>query len=190
MINNKAASTDKASASIEKGVEVGSKTYAHGTFIVECFDKDGNKKWDSKAPNLVVTEGAQYMNDTFFDGVSYSAAWYLGLIQGPTSATITGADTLASKAWTEVTGYTGNRKAVTFGSATNADPSVINNNASPSQFIMNTSTNVVGAFLTTVATGTSGVLFSASNFQAPGNRAVVSGDTLNVTYVFSLDQTP
>jgi hypothetical protein len=46
---------------------------------------------------------------------------------------------------------------------------------------------VDGAFLASVDTGTSGVLFSVSAFQAPGDRAVVSGDTLNVTYQFSLD---
>jgi hypothetical protein len=38
-----------------------------------------------------------------------------------------------------------------------------------------------------VATGTSGTLFSESDFQSPGDRTVVSGDTLNVTYTFSLD---
>jgi len=35
--------------------------------------------------------------------------------------------------------------------------------------------------------GTTGILFSVSNFTSPGDRAVVSGDTLNVTYTFSLD---
>jgi hypothetical protein len=46
-----------------------------------------------------------------------------------------------------------------------------------------------GAFLTSSNTksGTTGVLFSASDFQAPGDRIVVSGDTLTVTYTFSLD---
>jgi hypothetical protein len=29
-------------------------------------------------------------------------------------------------------------------------------------------------------------LFSASDFTSPGDRAVVSGDTLNVTYTLSL----
>jgi hypothetical protein len=46
---------------------------------------------------------------------------------------------------------------------------------------------VAGAFLTNVDSGTSGILFSEANFQAPGDRTVVSGDTLNVTYTFSLD---
>jgi len=35
--------------------------------------------------------------------------------------------------------------------------------------------------------GTTGVLFSAADFQAPGDRSVVSGDIINVTYQFSLD---
>jgi hypothetical protein len=48
---------------------------------------------------------------------------------------------------------------------------------------------VSGAFLCSVATGTSGILFSASEFSAPGDRSVVSGDTLNVTYTFNLAAT-
>jgi hypothetical protein len=35
--------------------------------------------------------------------------------------------------------------------------------------------------------GTTGILFSAADFAAPGDRNVVSGDTLSVTYTFSLD---
>jgi hypothetical protein len=46
---------------------------------------------------------------------------------------------------------------------------------------------VAGAFLCTVASGTSGVLFSEADFAAPGDRTVVSGDTLIVTFTFSLD---
>ena len=116
----------------------------------------------------------------------------MGLITGPGSGTsIAAADTLASHSgWTEFTDYSGNRKAVTFGTATTADPSVIANSAAPSQFSITGSGGVVaGAFLCNVATGTSGVLFSASDFQSPGDRTVVSGDTLTVTYTFSLDAT-
>jgi hypothetical protein len=32
-------------------------------------------------------------------------------------------------------------------------------------------------------------LFSAADFSAPGDRTVASGDTLNVTYTFSLTAT-
>ncbi len=165
------------------------KANAGGVFTVQCFDKDGNMKWEEKSHNLVVNQGLQDMNTKYFAGSSYTAAWYLGLITGPgASTTIAAADTLASHAgWTENTDYSGNRKAVTFGTATTADPSVIDNSGSPAQFSMTGTATIAGAFLCNAASGTSGVLFSASDFQSPGDRSVVSGDTLNVTYTFSLD---
>ncbi len=166
------------------------KAKAGGVYTVECHDAEGNLKWEETTHNLVVNQGLQDMNTKYFAGSSYTAAWYLGLITGPGSGTtIAAGDTLASHAgWTEFTNYSGNRKAVTFGTATTADPSVIDNSASPSQFTISGGGGVVaGAFLCNAATGTSGILFSASDFQSPGDRTVVSGDTLTVTYTFSLD---
>jgi hypothetical protein len=169
------------------------KIHGGGVFTVQCFDKDGNLKWEIAQPNLVVNEGLKDMNDKYFSGSGYTAAWYLGLIEGPSgSVSIAAGDTLASHAgWTEIpvtSGYTGNRKQLTFGSATTADPSVIYN-PTAAQFSMLGTYTVSGAFLCTVASGTSGVLFSASLFEAPGDRSVVSGDTLNVTYTFELAAT-
>jgi hypothetical protein len=89
--------------------------------------------------------------------------------------------------WTEFTNYTGNRKAVTFGSPTLADPSVINNSGSPSSFVISGGGGTVaGAFLASVATGTSGILFSEGDFTG-GDKIVASGDTVNVTYTFNAD---
>ena len=189
MFNEKAASTDNVSAGLVARTGADSGARAGGVFHVECFDKDGNLKWKTSEHNLVVNEGLQNMNTQYFKGSTYTAALYLGLITGPGSGTtFAAADTLASKAWTEFTDYSGSRKAVTFGTATTADPSVISNSASPSSFTISGAGGVVaGAFLCTVSSGTSGVLFSESDFQAPGDRTVVAGDTLNVTYTFSLD---
>jgi hypothetical protein len=194
MLNNIASAGDSAKASVELGGAAVNGVYGGGVFTIQCFDKDGNLKWEDKSHNLVVNVGLADMNTKYFTGASYTAAWYLGLITGPASGTtISAGDTLASHGatgsggWTENTDYSGNRKAVTFGSASTADPSVINNTASPAAFSMTGTATIAGAFLASVATGTSGVLFSASDFQAPGDRAVVNGDTLNVTYQFSLD---
>ena len=127
------------------------------------------------------------MNTQYFKGSAYTAAWYLGLVTGPGSGTTFAAtDTLASKAWTEDTNYSGSRKAVTFGTATTADPSVIDNSASPAVFNINNTTTVAGAFLASVSSGTSGILFSAGDFTG-GDKIVANGDTLNVTYTFSAD---
>ena len=189
MFNEKATSTDNVSAGLvaRTGADFGAR--AGGVFHVECFDKDGNLKWKTSEHNLVVNEGLQEMNTEFFKGSTYTAAFFLGLITGPGSGTtFAAADTRASKAWTEFTNYSGSRKAVTFGTATTADPSVISNSAAPSAFTISGAGGVVaGAFLCTVSSGTAGVLFSESDFTSPGDRTVVSGDTLNVTYTFSLD---
>jgi len=189
MMNQKANAADQAAVSVAAGTSIKNGVHGGGVFTIQCLDKDGNLKWQDEAHNLVVNVGLKDMNDKYFAGAAYTAAWYLGLITGPAaSTTIVAGDTLASHGgWTEDTNYSGNRKAVTFSAATTADPSVITNSGSPSPFSMTGTTTVAGAFLTNQVTGTSGVLFSASDFQAPGDRSVVSGDTLNVTYQFSLD---
>ena len=190
MISNKAKSVDKVGACALLGGATTSTAGGAGVFTIQCFGQDGNLKWEEKNPNLVVNVGLKDMNAKYFSGSAYTAAWYLGLITGPGSGTtIAAADTLASHAgWTEYSTYTGNRQAVTFGTATTADPSVIDSSGAPNAFIITApGGTVAGAFLCTVATGTVGTLFSASDFQSPGDRAVVAGDTLNVTYTFSLD---
>jgi hypothetical protein len=190
MISNKLVSTDKVGACVLQSGATTSAAGGAGVFTIQCFGQDGNLKWEEKNHNLVVNEGLKDMNDKYFSGSAYTAAWYLGLITGPGSGTtIAAADTLASHTgWTEYTDYTGNRQAVTFGAATLADPSVISNSASPNPFVITApGGTVAGAFLASVATGSSGILFSASDFQSPGDRVVVAGDTLNVTYTFSLD---
>jgi hypothetical protein len=57
-------------------------------------------------------------------------------------------------------------------------------------FSINAGGTVAGAFLTSNNTksGTTGTLFSGSDFTG-GDRTVVNGDTLNVTYTFSLTAT-
>lgn len=190
MFNAKAVSVDDIGASLVARTGVSHKTAAGGVYHVQCFDKDGNLKWEVKTHNLVVNQGLQDMNAKYFSGSAYTAAWFVGLVTGPGSGTTFAAgDTLASHAgWTEFTNYSGTRKAAVFGTATTADPSVISNSASPAAFTISGAGGVVaGAFLCSVTSGTSGILFSESDFQSPGDRTVVSGDVLNVTYTFSLD---
>lgn len=167
------------------------KAKAGGVFTVQCFDKDGQLKWQAQEHNLVVNVGLKDMNEKYFTGSSYTAAWYLGLYGAAATNDPAAGDTMASHAgWTEITAYSeSTRPQCTFGTATTADPSVISNSASVAVFSVNGTATVGGAFLTSNNTkgGTTGILFSAGDFQAPGDRAVVSGDTLNVTYQFSLD---
>jgi len=190
MLMNQAVSNDKINATFVAHNGLTSRMAAGGVYTVQCFDKDGKLKWEDKSHNLVVNQGLKDMNDKYFAGSGYTAAWYIGLITGPSSGTtLSATDTLASHAgWTEFTNYAGSRKAAVFAAATLADPSVITNSASPASFSISGAGGVVaGAFLASVDSGTSGILFSESDFQSPGDRTVVSGDTLNITYTFSLD---
>lgn len=191
MFNAKAVSTDSVASTVQKSKTVGEDARGGGVFTVVCYDKDGNLKWTAESPNLVVNVGLQDMNDKYFSGSSYTAAWYIGLYGAAASNDPAASDTMASHGgWTEVVAYSqSTRPQASFGSATAADPSVISNAGSPAAFSINATTTVGGAFLTSDNTksGTSGILFSASDFQSPGDRSVVDGDTINVTYTFSLN---
>jgi hypothetical protein len=193
MFAEKSKGKDSVLSTVQKGKSLSEGLSGGGKFKVTCFDKDGNLKWEAESHNLVVNVGLQDMNDKYFSGSGYTAAWYIGLYGSGTTNDPAAGDTMSSHVgWTEVTAYSqATRPAATFGSATAADPSVINNSGSVAVFTMNGTTVVGGAFLTSndVKGGTTGILFSAADFQSPGDRSVVSGDTLNVTYEFSLAAT-
>jgi hypothetical protein len=191
MLIDKSKATDVVASTVQQGGDTDDKAKAGGVFAIQCHDKDGNLKWEAESHNLVVNVGLQDMNAKYFTGSAYTAAWYIGLYGAGASNTPAAADTMSSHAgWTEVVAYSqATRPACTFGTPTTADPSVATNSASPASFSINGTTTVGGAFLTSNSTksGTTGILFSAVDFSAPGDRSVVSGDTLTVTYTFSLD---
>ena len=167
------------------------RSKAGGVFKITCRDSQGNFKWEAESHNLVVNVGLQDMNTKYFSGSSYTAAWYIGLYGAAASNNPAASDTASSHAgWTEVTAYSqSTRPQCVFGTATTADPSVISNSASPASYSINATTTVGGAFLISNSTkgGSTGTLFSAADFASPGDRSVVSGDSLSVTYTFSLD---
>lgn len=191
MFNDAAKSCDSATTSLVANTTLQNSVGGGGVFTFQCFDKDGNLKWEESTHNLVVNVGLQDMNAKYFTGSAYTAAFYLGLITGPgSSTTYAASDTLSSHSgWSEFTNYSGARKAVTFTSPTAANPSVIATATAVSYSITGSGGTVAGAFLCTVSSGTSGLLFSEADFQSPGDRVVVSGDTLNVSYQFSLTAT-
>lgn len=142
------------------------------TYAVECIGPDGKVKWTEHVHNLVTTEGKNDVLDKYFKGSAYTAAWYLGL-KGTGSAAV--GDTLASHAgWSEVTPYSGNRPTITFGTS-----SAGSNTATQVSISINATATVAGAFIASVNTGTSGKLYSASDFAA--SRSVGNGDTLKIT---------
>lgn len=197
MLTDVAKSNDVVGGTVVSNGGAQDALSAKGCYTVVCRDKDGNFKWEAKSDNLVVNVGLQDMNTKYFTGSSYTAAFYLGLYGAASSNNPAASDTMSSHAgWTEVTAYSqSTRPACSFGTATTANPSVTSNavayGGTPATFSINGTTTVGGAFLTTNNTkgGTTGTLFSAADFQSPGDRSVVNGDTLTVTYTFSLTAT-
>ena len=161
-----------------------------GAYTVTCIAADGTIRWEETFKNLVVNVGKTDLLNKYFAGTSYTAAWYLGLVDGASTPTYNAADTMSSHSgWTENVGYSqSTRPAAAFGAASasgggagTAGTGTISTSATA--FTINATGTIAGAFLTTVSTksGTTGTLYSAGSFTT-GNRSVLSGDTLNVTY--------
>lgn len=194
MISDNAVSADSVGCGLQANKGANEKLQAGGMFRVECRDADGNLKWEHEEHNLVVNVGLQDMNTQYFKGSTYTAAWYIGLWGAAASNNPAAGDTMSSHGgWTEFTNYSqSTRPAASFGTASTANPSVISNSGSPATYTISGGGGTVGgAFLVSDNTkgGTAGVLFSGSDFTSPGDRATVAGDTLTVTYTFSLTAT-
>jgi hypothetical protein len=186
MFNDKTSSADAVAAGLVCAPKSNEIATALGRFTIECYDKDGNLKWSDSNHNLVVNVGLQYMAGVALTSTTQITSWFVGLYGAGATNSPAAGDTLAiHPGWTEVTPYAGNRPAITFVAATNNNPSVVTNSTAVA-FSINATQTVGGAFLCSVNSGTSGLLFSAADFASPGDRSVVSGDTLNVTYTMSL----
>lgn len=179
---------DTVSSGLIAGAQSTEQAKAVGRYRVECRDASGAIKWIVEEDNLVVNVGLQYMAGVALTSTAQITTWYLGLITGP-GVTTSATDTMSSKGWTEFTGYSNStRVAPSLTAATNANPSVVTNSGSPAAFNINATGTVGGAFLTSGSAkgGTTGTLFSEKAFSSPGDRSVVSGDVISVTYTFSL----
>jgi hypothetical protein len=190
MTIEKLKATDHVFSGLIAGTKSTEQAQATGVYYIECHDKDGNLKWTAESRNLVVNVGLQYMAGSALTSVTQITTWYIGLYGAAASNNPAAGDTMSSHAgWTEVVPYSNaTRVTATFATATTANPSVVTNSASPATFNINATATVGGAFLTSgsAKSGTTGTLFSAADFSSPGDRSVVSGDVLSVTYTFSL----
>ena len=144
---------------------------------VVCYGSDGKEKWRELNDNLVVTVGLNALLTEFFKGSSYTATWCIGL-KG--TGTAQAADTMSSHStWSEITDYTQSaRPTIVLGTP---DAGSVTNSASKSDFSINGSTTIYGAFLANASAkgGTGGILYGVVDFGS--SRAVISGDTLVVT---------
>lgn len=168
------------SANVDRAAALQDGVVFKNTYTVECFDASGRLKWREVVPNIVVNVGLNDVLDKYFKGSTYTAAFYVGLVDNSGFSAYAAGDTMSSHVgWTEFTSYSGtDRPALTLGSVSSQS---VNNSASKAAFSISSSGTVRGAFITTGATkgGTSGTLFGAASFAS--TRSVDNGDTLNVT---------
>jgi hypothetical protein len=184
MQSEKIKLTETTDVSISKCNDLTETIGVTGRYNVQCLDSDGQVKWTDTIENLVVTVGKNDLLDKYFAGSAYTAAWYMGLVDGASSPTYAAGDTLASHAgWTESTAYTGTNRATVAWNAASAGSKA----STATSFSINATATIAGALLTVtqVRATTTGVLYSAGSFSG-GNRSVANGDTLNVTYTASV----
>lgn len=159
-------------------------------------------KWQDGFRNTVVTEGKNAALTHFLKGSTYTASQVLGLIEdtgyssiaaGNTAANITAAGSGSpANGWNEAQSSTAAARGTpSFGTASSGSLAT----SSSVSFSMLATDTIKGAFLLCRSTGgtapsttvgnTSGALYSAGLFSG-GDRAVINGDTLNVSYTASL----
>lgn len=159
---------------------VGESVQIHGRFEVEFRNGDGEVVWRESVRNLVTTLGKNNLLDNHLSGSAYTAAWYLGLVDGGSTPTFNAADTAASHAgWTEFTSYDeANRPAPAFNAASGGSKST-----TQTTFTINANGTVAGCLLISnnVKGGTSGLLYSCGAFSG-GSQPVTAGGSLRVTY--------
>lgn len=113
----------------------------------------------------------------YFDAVSQSANWYMGVINNSGSPSEDPTDTLASHAgWTEFTDYSGNRPEW----APDAPSSKQITNSSVITFTFTGTGTIYGFSICNVATGDSGMLWATGALSTP--ESVISGDVFKFTY--------
>ena len=167
----------------QTGSAFGGGVAIHNVYDVECFDRAGRLKWREVVGNLITTEGLNDLLDKYLKGSTYTAAWYVGLIDNAGFTAIAAGDTAAqingSNGWAELSEYDeATREVLTLGTPAAGS---VDNSASKASFTINASKSVEGAFIASLSTkdGTTGTLYGAAAFAA--TRVVISGDTLNVT---------
>lgn len=173
-----------ATGGIGRGGSAAETMEAHGRYHIECRDADGNLKWSDDIENLVTTVGKNDLLDKYLAGATYTAAWYLGLIDSTSYSAVAAGDTASSHAgWVESTAYSNStRPAPSFNAASSGSKAT-----TATTFNINGTATIKGCFLISNSTksGTTGILFSAGLFTG-GDKSVANGDTLNVTYTASV----
>jgi len=169
-------------ASLTSNKDINASLEMLNFYHVECFDSDGNLKWEETIKNLVTTEGLNYILDSGFDSGTQLTTWYVGLKDTGAPAANDTAANLGSQAWAEYTEYDeATRPTLTLGTVSGGS---IDNSGNVASFtIASPAPAVFGVFVvddnTIGAQSPATVLYGVGDFAA--QKVVDANDTLNVT---------
>jgi hypothetical protein len=195
MTEERAQAREHTDASVIRGSGQDERAEAHGRYVVECIGADGKLRWREVIDNVIQIAGKNVALDAFLAGSAYTVTGpYMGLISSTSYTTGPAAgDTMASHSgWLEAGAanaptYSGTRKTCVWAPASAGSKAL----AAALSFAITSSGTVKGAFLvygsgaSPTTDNTGGTLWSAGTFSG-GDKPVVNGDTLSVSYSSSL----
>jgi hypothetical protein len=155
------------------------KAFLHGVMVSTINGKDPQVD-----PNIIPTEGLNYMLDVGVHDATKVSTWYTALFNANTTPqdTLTGVNFATQQ--TEYTGYAETAR-VTYVEAA-ASAGATSNTASRAEFTIVTPTTVYGAALLSSSTkgDNTGKILACSKFSA--GRSVILDDLLQILYSLSL----
>lgn len=165
-------------------VTAGGVVEQHGTVRGRLLGPDGKVIEDGIAfPNAATTQGVNYLLDAGFKGGSGISSWYFGLINGAGFSGVSVSDLPNSHGgWTEMTDYSGDRKAWTTGTiAAGSLPT-----GTAASFTFTSAGSVRGIFIVSVNTkgDTTGTMWATAIDTS--SRSVSNGQTLQIFYTNNL----
>lgn len=189
----KVNASELAGASVIRGGLSNEVAIAHGVYTATLIGADGQEKWTETFPNLVTTQGKNYLLTNTFSSVA-TVNVRMSLITSATTplvtdtyATPTGGTTEAGSGVIGTTRPTPTFSAASAGSIATSSAvafSIVGSATISGCMVVMAST--LGTLATVGNTATSGgILYSAGAFTG-GNKTVSNGDTLNVTYTASV----
>jgi len=189
MTIDRITATDKVEAATKYNTMPSDTMGIGGHYTAVCYSVDGFVKWTDEIDNIVTTVGRNFTLNTAF-GNTAGGAVVMGL-KG--TGTAIAADTQSSHStWLEVGGanlptYSGSRPTPAFSAASAGSKAT----SSAVSFAITGTGTVAGCFIniggSATKDDTTGTLFSAGDFSS--SKAVVSGDTIAVTYTATLTAT-
>ncbi len=167
-------------------IETGVRMYFRNPFQVQVVNSQGQVVQAAHGYNAIVNQGMNKLLDVFFRNQTQIPTWYMGLIDGTGTQTLSNSDVAGTHAgWTENTSYTGGPTRKNWTAALSAASSRSITNSTTLDFAFTTTQTIHGIFIINHATADTASEFLWATAPFSTEVTVNNGDTLKVTYTVS-----